>query len=93
MSHAVFVAQSLDDAQPHAPETQACPSAELEQSAQIPTVPQALPLAPPRQVPPVIAEQQPLLHGAVEPQVVEHVCVKGSQALPAGQSLAVAQPQ
>lgn len=87
--------QSLAELQPHAPPpvtaVHTWPMLEVEQSTQAPPVEPQPPelLVPGEQLP---ARQQPPLHGADDEQVDLQVCVEGSHAVIAGQSLAVEQP-
>jgi hypothetical protein len=75
-----FDGQSPGAEQPHAPDTQACPAAEPEQSAQVlPPAPHTL-LAAPAAHSPVDVSQQPPLHFALAPHKFVHAFVVGSHA-------------
>jgi len=80
---------------PHALEVQehVAPAGQVAvQLVQTPLAPHAVAEVPAEQVPPVAAEQQPPLHVWVEEHAVVHAPVAVSQACPAGQSVATAQP-
>jgi hypothetical protein len=96
VSQALPAGQSAAVLQPQAPlARQTVPLALLTQLPQTvwPVSAQRAEVSPGSQVPAVVAEQQPPLHGCVELQAVPQVLVVVSQALPVGQSPTVLQPQ
>jgi hypothetical protein len=80
---------------PPSPEARHCaPWLEPAQEAhRPPPLPQAAAVVPAWQSPPTAAEQQPPLHGCAAEHELVHVWPVGSQAVSAGQSAAVLQPQ
>jgi hypothetical protein len=89
MLHAV-PGQSVDELQPHALITHACPLADVEQSRQArPLAPQLAAPVPPLQLP---AEQQPPLHACDAEQLVVHKCVVVLHAVFIAQSVVAPQP-
>jgi hypothetical protein len=95
VSHASPDGQSVAPPHPHAvPLRHTCPLDAPVQSAQRPELPHASFALPCMHVPAVAFEQQPPLQLLVcPPQDVEHVCVVPLHACPAGQSVALLQPQ
>lgn len=90
MSHVWPPEQSPSPLQPHAPEMQTWPARlSLQLVQESPAAPHASVAVPDTQVP---DEQQPPLHGSLIPQLLEHVCVSGLQAVPVGQSLTERHP-
>ena len=92
MTQALPVGQSLADTHPHAWPMHCAPLALPAQLAHVPPPPpHAAALEPPTHAPLVAALQQPPLHGWDESHGVPHLLAR--QALPAGQSAALTQPQ
>lgn len=83
--------QSPAPLHPQAPARQLLPATLVVQSVQAsPAAPHAVADIPVAQVP---LAQQPPLQRMLASHDVEHACVSGLQALPAGQSVLVQQPQ
>jgi hypothetical protein len=93
-SQAYPVGQSVAELHPHFPVVrQTWPSVLAVQSTQVPLAPQAASAVPARQLPPTVAEQQPVWQGVLESQASVHRLVVVSQATAVpGQSAFVAHP-
>jgi hypothetical protein len=91
-SQALPVGQSLAVLQPQCPVTHLGPAALPVQSTHCDPLPQALSAVPALQVPPLGAEQQPLVQACVEPQLFTQV-PEVQAAAPPPQSPMLLQPQ